>query len=345
MISAVQPVGHRVRHLFKPFDPWCRNVKAGLEKYLTLLLAVALYLTPFPAQSSAGVNFTFLYTLANFHGKLPYNEVRVRVDRAHDEVYVVERGIVRVFNENGMEFYWFGDNPELESIYDLAVDKKGEIFLLSFNFSHPEDPKYFLIRCNYRGDAKEKRTVTGIPAEFTGFFPNYMFYRDGKFLFLSSSQMRVIVTDRSGVFQRGYDLAKILEIPEKDRTNTEIFGFNLDSSGNMLFTVPVLFQAYVVSPDGKVVGSFGKAGSAPGMFGVVSGIAKDDQGNYLVVERLRSVVMVFDKEFRFLKEFGYRGDKPGNLVRPNEVAIGNAGKLYVTQVRDRGVSVFNVTAN
>jgi DNA-binding beta-propeller fold protein YncE len=172
-----------------------------------------------------------------------------------------------------------------------------------------------------------------------------MFYRDGKFLFLSSSLMQVVVTDKRGVFQRGYDLADILEIPEKDRANTEIFGFNLDSDGNMLFTIPVLFQAYVVSPDGKVAGSFGKAGSAPGRFGVVSGIARDDQGNYLVVERLRSVVMVFDKEFRFLQEFGYRGDKPANLIRPNEVAIGNTGKLYVTQVRNQGVSVFSVTSN
>ena len=64
-----------------------------------------------------------------------------------------------------------------------------------------------------------------------------------------------------------------------------------------------------------------------------------------MVERLRSVVMVFDKEFRFLKEFGYRGDKPGNLIRPNEVAVGNAGKIYVTQVRNRGVSVFSVTSD
>jgi hypothetical protein len=192
---------------------------------------------------------------------------------------------------------------------------------------------------------KEKLTLTGLPVEFSGFFPNYMFYRDDKYLFLSSSRMQVVVTDRNGVFRKGYDLANILEIPEKDRANTEIFGFNLDSDGNMLFTIPVLFQAYVVSPDGKVAGSFGKAGSAPGMFGVVCGIARDDQGNYLVVERLRSVVMVFDKEFRFLHEFGYVGGKPGNLSRPNEVAMGNAGKLYVTQVRNRGVSVFSVTSN
>jgi hypothetical protein len=157
--------------------------------------------------------------------------------------------------------------------------------------------------------------------------------------------MRVVVTDRNGVFLKGYDLADILKIPEEDRPNTEIFGFNLDTEGNMLFTVTVLFKAYVVSPDGKIAASFGKAGSAPGLFGHVSGIAKDDMGNYLVVERLRSVVMVFDKEFRFLKEFGYRGSKPENLTRPTDVAVGNAGKLFVTQVRDRGVSVFHLATD
>jgi len=320
-------------------------MKAVHVKYLIVPLAAFLFLAPFPARGSAEVKSTYLYSLANFHRKVPYSDVRIRVDRARDEVYVIERGIVRVFNETGMELFWFGDNPALESIYDLAVDKKGDLFLLSFDLSNALDTKYFLIHCNYRGDLKEKITVTGIPPEFSGFFPNYLFYRDGKFLFLSSSKMQVVVTDRQGVFQKGHDLAKILEIPEMDRPNTEIFGFNQDSEGNMLFTIPVLFKAYIVSTEGKVAGSFGKAGSAPGLFGVVSGIAMDDQGNYLVVERLRSVVMVFDREFRFLQEFGYRGDKPANLIRPNEVAVGNAGKLYVTQVRDRGVSVFNVTTD
>lgn len=314
-------------------------------KCLLLALAAALSLAPFPAQASAGAKSTFLYSLANFNGKLPYNEVRVRVDRPRDEVYVVERGIVRVFNGDGMEFYWFGDNPELESIYDLSVDDAGDLFLLSFDLSHPEDPKYYLIRCNYRGDAKEKLTLTGLPSEYSGFFPNYMYHRGGEFLFLSSSRMQVVVTDKKGVFRRGYDLADIVEVPEKDRPDTEIFGFNLDADGNMLFTVPVLFKAYVVSPQGKLLNSFGKAGSAPGMFGIVCGIAKDDRGNYLVVERLRSVVMVFDKNFLFLNEFGYRGEKPANLIRPNELAVGNAGKLYVTQVMKRGVSVFNVTTD
>src|SRR3990172_3736452 len=80
-------------------------------KYLVLALAAVLFLASLPALADAGVNSTFLYNLANFHGKLPYNEVRVRVDRAHDEVYVVERGIVRVLIKTGWSSSGSGTTP------------------------------------------------------------------------------------------------------------------------------------------------------------------------------------------------------------------------------------------
>jgi hypothetical protein len=287
------------------------------------------------------VKSTFQYSLSNFSGKFPFNEVRVRADRARDEVYVVDGGTVRVFNNVGMEVYWFGDDPAYGSIFDLAIDEKGDILLLSYDLSDPLAPKYSIIRCNYRGEIREKIQVSGAPSEFL-FGPNTMLYRDGNFILVNMNQAKAVITDEKGVFRQGYDFLKIIELPEKDRSDTELFGFSMDPEGNMLFTIPVLFKAYLVSPEGKMVASFGKAGSAPGMFGVVSGIAVDDLGNYLVVERLRSVVMIFNKEFRFLKEFGYRGTKPGNLVAPNDVAVGNSGKLYVNQVRERGVSVFSL---
>jgi len=316
------------------------------KRFTQLIVGASFAIAISAASATAGINSEYLYNLSNFSGKVPYNEVRLHVDRARDEVYVIDRGIVKVFNETGMEVYWFGDNPELGSIYDLSVDAKGDIFLLSYDFSLPADgPKFWITRCNYRGDLKETITVSGFSREFPQFFPNRLFVREGRLILASTNKMQAIFADIKGVFQKGYDFAQILEISEKDRPDTEIFGFNMDRSGNMLFTVPVLFKAYVVSPDGKVIGSFGKSGSAPGRFGIVSGIAADDNGNYLVVERLRSVVMVFDNEFRFLKEFGYRGDKPGNLIRPNELAVGNSGKLYVTQLRNRGVSVFLLSSN
>ena len=50
--------------------------------------------------------------------------------------------------------------------------------------------------------------------------------------------------------------------------------------------------------------------------------------------------MVFDKDFSFLTEFGNRGLRPENLIIPDDLAIDKRDRLYVTQARRRGVSVF-----
>jgi streptogramin lyase len=74
----------------------------------------------------------------------------------------------------------------------------------------------------------------------------------------------------------------------------------------------------------------------------VAGIASDSRGNLFVADKLKSAIMVFDKEFNFLTEFGYRGLKPGNLIVPDDVAIDRRDRVYVSQARKRGVSVFAI---
>ncbi len=106
----------------------------------------------------------------------------------------------------------------------------------------------------------------------------------------------------------------------------------------------MIFKAFVVAPDGASVGQFGQPGSAPGLFGVAGAIVGDDNGNVIVADRQRSAVMVFDKNFRFVTEFGYRGSRPENLIRPGGLAVGSGGRVYVSQLRRRGVSVFTVTS-
>jgi hypothetical protein len=153
--------------------------------------------------------------------------------------------------------------------------------------------------------------------------------------------MRVVITDRDGVFVRSLDLATMIDLPPGERPATKLSGFNLDGSGNMLFTVPVLFAAFVVSPQGEVR-SFGRVGSGPGMFGIVSDIVSDDRGNYLVADKLRSVVMIFDATFGFIQEFGYLTTRPDGLIRPSRLAVSGSGRLYVTQMRHNGISVFDL---
>jgi DNA-binding beta-propeller fold protein YncE len=90
--------------------------------------------------------------------------------------------------------------------------------------------------------------------------------------------------------------------------------------------------------------AFGKPGSAPGRFGVIAGVAIDSHANVLVADKLKCVVMVFDKNFNFVTEFGYRGVRPENLIVPDDIAVDRKDRLYVSQGRRRGVSVFSLAS-
>jgi hypothetical protein len=96
---------------------------------------------------------------------------------------------------------------------------------------------------------------------------------------------------------------------------------------------------YVVAADGTTR-AFGKVGSAAGNFGIVAGVASDRNGHIVVSDRLRNVVMVFDEEFRFVREFGQNGNAKNRVARPGSLAVGAAGKLYVSQLGNRGIAVF-----
>jgi DNA-binding beta-propeller fold protein YncE len=236
-----------------------------------------------------------------------------------------------------MEIYKFGDDLDLNQIVDVAVNQNGDILLLAYRESGAE-----IIRCNFRGEPKSKIEAKNIPNEFSKFSPSRMVYQHGNLYLVSLMEMRVVIMDDQGNFKKAYDLLPLLELEEKDRGSMEIVGFNVDKEGNMLFTVPVLFKACVLSPDGKLTW-FGRPGSTSGRFNVVAGIVKDSRGDYLVVDKLKCAVMVFDKDFNFLTQFGYRGSRPGNLIAPDDIAIDNNDRIYVTQAARRGVSVFKLT--
>ncbi len=310
-----------------------------LSKHGLSVVAIALsVLLSAPAESQP-VKGGFIYTLSSFTGAIPYNHSRVTADKERNEIYVLYQNTVRVFNESGMEIYHFGDDLDLGHIVDVAVDREGDIFLLTY-----KESRGGIIRCNYRGEPKSKIELRNLPRDFSDFSPNRMVYQGGNFYLASQMGMKIVIADRDGNFKKGYDLFSLLELEEKDRGNVEVGGFSVDEAGNILTTIPVLFSAYVLSPDGKV-SSFGKPGSAPGRFNVVGGIARDSKGNYLVVDKLKGAVMVFDNNFKFLSQFGSFGYKPGDLLFPDEIAIDKVDRVYVTQMGRRGVSVYRLSYN
>jgi sugar lactone lactonase YvrE len=169
--------------------------------------------------------------------------------------------------------------------------------------------------------------------------------------------MKVVVIDEAGRFEKGYDLGREIKpfVPrdevlrelaaydwrKKQLEDIDLNGFAVDDQGNLFFTVPVLFSAFRLSPDGELT-PFGRSGSGKGKFGVVAGIATDEAGYIYVSDRLRSVVLVFDRALMFQTEFGYRGNQPSNLIVPDDLAVDSRGNVYVGQAANRGVSVFKV---
>jgi len=304
----------------------------------SVLAIVLLGLIAVPAGSQP-VKGGYLYTLSSFTGPIPYNWSRVAVDKERNEIYVLYQNTLRVFNESGMEIDHFGDDVDLGQIADVAVNEEGDVLLLTYIEARPG-----IVRCNYRGDPKSRLEFRSFPGEFSDFSPNRMVYQGGDFYLVSLPGFKIVIADREGNFKRGYDIFPLLDVDHMERAEGEIVGFSVDRDGNMLLTVPVLFRAYVLSPDGQIR-SFGKPGGAPGRFNIAAGIVKDSRGNYLIVDKLKSAVMVFDRDLKFVTQFGSYGRKPGHLVAPDDIAIDNLDRVYVTQMGKRGVSVYRLTYN
>jgi hypothetical protein len=309
-------------------------VHPALSRLIVRLIVCAALVSGAPAIVLAQVRPTYLHNLSTFTGPLREDWVRLQVDKARDETYVIYQNVVRVFNQSGMQIFSFGEDLDVGQIVDLAVLADGSLVLLS-----SKDSVAHVTRCNYRGVPLGRLDISKLPPGLK-FQPNRLISAADLYYFVSLASGTVIVTDANGEFRKTIDLLGSLDEDEKKKSNgAEVSGFTVDQEGNIFYTVPTLFRAYKLSADGTAT-SFGAPGSAAGKFGVIAGIAVDSHGNILVADKLKCVVMAFDKDFRFLGEFGYRGAARQNLIFPDDLTIDSKDRLYVSQARRRGISVF-----
>jgi DNA-binding beta-propeller fold protein YncE len=307
---------------------------------LPLVLAVAVL----PSRGAAGafdrvgegLKSEYLFNFATSAGELaiPFNGLTY--DPVGNELYVLSSGVIHIFNPSGMEVFSFGDEADLVGMTSLVVLESGDLITLVNRMN-----VWSMSRASFRGQVKGPFPITGVPDDFpmSEFHPVRLRYAKEKIYIVDMAGMRVLVVDDAGKYVASYDLAEILDEEDK-RDDLGLRGFDVDREGNLLFTISPAFKAYVLSPDGNIR-DFGRPGSAPGRFGVVAGIASDEQGRLYVSDILRCVVLVFDRNLQFLGEFGGRGFGEGDLIGPSEVAVAN-GLVYVTQGAHRGVSVYKV---
>lgn len=303
--------------------------------------SVIIVMSTFCAVAQAASPSSFQHLLSDFTGVIPYSDVKLHADKTHDEVYAILGNTLRVFNAAGMEIYSFAVDPGLGTVYDVVVEEDGGLLLLVLDLQPGEPLRWFILRCDYRGRPVDELAVTGLPPELVSFRPNTLFLERDRLLLVARADLEAVALDRSGRFRERIDLAARCGITQARRAGHEIAGFDVAENGDLLFTVPTLFRAFVVPRQGEVR-TFGHPGSTPGSFGVVDGIVADDRGGALVADKNRGVVMIFDRNLEFVSEFGDSGQGPALLIRPAELTFGSHGTLYVTQARDRGVAVFRL---
>lgn len=300
-----------------------------------IALAAPLLLALAAGEANGPPLAAYLYDLSTATGVAHSTWAGVTYDRRNDEAYVVYDGLVRIFNKSGMEIYRFGRDEDVGIVMRVAVLDSGDLIVLS-----SIDGQHVFLHCDFRGRRLDKFEIKGLPPSFhMPFRPDEVVAEAGNVYLAETGLGRVVVTDATGVYRNSYVVSDL--IPRKNAKEDLSFGsFSVDPAGNLLFTMPLAFGAAVVSPEG-VLRTFGVKGSAPGKFNIAGKLVGDERGDYFVTDKLRSVVMVFDKDLQFIGEFGYRGDEHGNLVAPFDIAAGN-GKVIVSQAGNRGVTVFRL---
>jgi DNA-binding beta-propeller fold protein YncE len=297
-------------------------------------------------RAGAKLQVGFLYMLANFSGPIPSQWARIDYDQQNNEIITLNPSSneVQIFNREGMELYTFGENGEIPRLRDVASGDDGTIYGLSMNFRDNGIQVF-----NYRGEPEPSVFLLGFPEEWTNFYADRMEYQDDKFYLLDSKAMQFAVVSSDGTFIEIHDVGEGLwavveeKDPEKKKiTEVDISGFNIDNTGNIYFTSPLISSAFRLSLDGTMI-PFGRSGSGPGKFGVISGIAVDELGNIYVADRLRSVVLIFDQNLIFQGEFGYRGGREEDMLVPDDLVVDQQGdRIFVSQAANKGVGAYRV---
>jgi hypothetical protein len=293
-----------------------------------------------PAEAAGPQRAVFLFNLSDFHGDVKGGFLRLAYDRPRDEVYVWGGPDVLVFGDTGMEIYRFGEAQGAGNVRALAPLAGGDLVAA---ISGEDGTR--VVRCNYRGEVTGAIPFSGFPA---GVAPGTDEIRavGGRLYFMDLRALRLVATDEQGHYLFHRDLAKAVfrDVgPDADPSSTQdndITGFDVDHQGNVLLTIATQFRALVVSPELQAR-AFGGKGSRAGKFNIAGAVARDEAGNTYVADTLRSVIMVFSPDLRFLFEFGGRGVRPGRLNLPFGLVVGN-GKVFVSQGANRPISVFKI---
>jgi sugar lactone lactonase YvrE len=107
-------------------------------------------------------------------------------------------------------------------------------------------------------------------------------------------------------------------------------------------------QVFKFSPEGKVLMTLGKAGvsgSGPDLFDQPTDVVVATNGDIFVTDSHRNGknnrVVKFDRNGKFIKEWGKKGSGPGEISEPHTIAMDSRGRLFVGDRENNRIQIFD----
>jgi len=151
----------------------------------------------------------------------------------------------------------------------------------------------------------------------------------------------VDMTARVQVFTTDGEFLRSWQTPV--HTNGRPTGIAIDRSGRVLVADTHYFRVLVYSPVGELLQQIGGTeGHGPGEFGWVTDAVQDRQGNLYVSEygeydRIQKLA----PDGSFLLQWGGHGSEPGQFARPQDLAIDEQDRIWVTDACNHRIQVFD----
>ena len=158
-------------------------------------------------------------------------------------------------------------------------------------------------------------------------------------IYVVDKTARIQVYDRDGQFLHGWRTP--------DYANGKPTGLNISKDGDLMVADTHYYRILFYSPDGelrdeKTIG--GEYGLEPGKFSLVTDVVEDSKGNIFVSEYGQfDRVQKFSPDGEFIFQWGGHGSKPGEFLRPQNMAIDKDDHLWIVDACNHRVQVFDVS--
>lgn len=213
-------------------------------------------------------------------------------------------------------------NTVLSNPFDVCTDGHGKVWVTDVArgiFLFDDDKQ------EVKGWGGESRISLNDPRGIT--------YGDGKVFVGVLSQGQIVVLTPEG--NDLYAIGRRGQFPSPVDVVFDSVKRRLIVVDNKLHSVSVLTER------GDSLFSFGKRGSADGLFNFPQSAAVDSAGNIYVLDSFNFRVEIFDSTGKYLRKFGEQGDAWGMFGRPKGLALDTYGNIYVTDGFFHNLQIFN----